>query len=223
MPAITARYQFYREHKYVSFALNDLQRLIGKTDFRVPEEIIKVRHTFDEVMQMLKGHAHYEEESLHVLLKQKNSAIFARVHEDHVQLDGNVAHLKQLLEKTLQCSTAAEQVGAGYQFYLEYMKFVADNLLHLHEEEVILLPELQRLYTDAQLKKVEEKTYAIMTVEQMVHMLQVLFPHMNPTDRQAFLSDIQASQPEKFAKVWQKINGELATEEREKLVGLLGI
>ena len=124
MPATTARYQFYREHlNTLVLRSMILQRLIGKTDFRAPEEVAKVMHTFDEVMQMLKGHAHYEEESLQVLLKQKNSAIFARVHADHAQLDGNVAYLKQLLEKTLQCSTSAEQVETGYQFYLEYMKF----------------------------------------------------------------------------------------------------
>jgi len=29
------RYQFYREHKYVSSALNDLERLIARTDFFV--------------------------------------------------------------------------------------------------------------------------------------------------------------------------------------------
>jgi hemerythrin-like domain-containing protein len=223
MSGTTARYQLYREHKYVSFALNDLQRLIGRTDFRASQEVANVIHAFDEAMQMLKGHAHYEEERLHPLLKQKNSATFARVQADHEELDGNIAHLKQLLEKIVKSAAPAEQVEVGYQFYLAYMKFVADNLLHLHEEETILLPELQRLYTDAELKVVEAKTYAIMTVEQMVHMLKVLFPHMNPTDRQAFLSDIKECQPEKFAKLWQKINGELASEEREKLVGALHI
>ena len=222
MPATTARYQFYREHKYVTFALNDLQRLIGKTDFRVPAAVAKVQHMFDEVMQMLKGHAHYEEECLHVLLKQKNSTIFAHAQADHAQLDGNVASLQKLLEKTLH-GAVAEQVEAGYQFYLEYMKFVGDNLLHLHEEETILLPELQRLYTDAELKKVEAKTYAIMTVEQMVHMLQVLFPHMNPTDRQAFLSDIKEFQPEKFVHVWDVLKVGLQTLEQEDLISALGI
>ena len=62
-----------------------------------------------------------------------------------------------------------------------------------------------------------------MTAEQMVHMLQVLFPHMNPSDRQAFLSDIKESQPEKFTQVWAHIRLEFAQQERDKLTQVLGI
>lgn len=86
-----------------------------------------------------------------------------------------------------------------------YRKFVGDNLLHLHQEETLILPELHRLYTDEELKKVEAKTYAIMTVEELVEMMEHLFPHFNPQDRYAFLQDIKDCQPDKFALAWQEI------------------
>ena len=65
------RYKFYREHKYVSAAVNDLERLIAKTDFRASSEVEKIKKEFDALVQMLKGHAHYENETLHELLRKK--------------------------------------------------------------------------------------------------------------------------------------------------------
>jgi hypothetical protein len=78
---------------------------------------------------------------------------------------------------------------------------VGENLLHLHEEETKILPELQRLYTDEELRCVEEATYKMMTPEQLIEMLKVLFPHMNASDKEAFLEDIKFSQPEKFKEI----------------------
>lgn len=45
------RYQFYREHKYVSSALNDLERMIAKTDFRKAQEVVSVNEAFSVCQQ----------------------------------------------------------------------------------------------------------------------------------------------------------------------------
>ena len=60
-----------------------------------------------------------------------------------------------------------------------------------------------------------------MTPEQMIHMMEVLFPHMNITDKEAFLTDIQESQPEKFPIAWRGILPRLTQEEAESLIGRL--
>lgn len=39
-----------------------------------------------------------------------------------------------------------------------------------------------------------------MTSIQLIEMVSVLFPHMNPDDKEAFLTDIKESVPEKFAE-----------------------
>lgn len=36
------RYKFYREHKYVSFRFNELERLVARADFKRDEELNKV-------------------------------------------------------------------------------------------------------------------------------------------------------------------------------------
>ncbi len=211
------RYKFYREHKYVSAAVNDLERLIAKTDFRASSEVEKIKKEFDALVQMLKGHAHYENETLHELLRKKGSAVYKHVEADHLQYDEQLKDLEDRLNKVIKCTTANEQVELGYQFYLWYRKFAGDNLLHLHEEETVILPELQRLYGDDVLSKVEFGSYQVMTPEQLVHMMEVLFPHMNASDREVFLTDIKTCDAEKFAIAWQGIQSKIDLNERTLL------
>lgn len=203
------RYQFYREHKYVSAALNDLERLIAKTDFRNPQEIDTVNDAFKELTEMLKGHAQYENERLHTLLKNKNSKIYEHAETDHATQHEQLLEIQEILNRL---SSEEDKISLGYHLYLIYRKFVADNLAHLHEEETLILPELQRLYTDEELKQVEAETYQIMTAEEMSLMLQTLFPHMNPSDQAAFLSDIQEAAPEKFILVSKALQARLDNE-----------
>jgi hypothetical protein len=199
------RYQFYREHKYVSFVLNELEREIAKTDFRDLIQVKKIEKSFHEMEELMRGHAHYEDTQLHPLLQKRGSAIFQTAQEDHAHHDQLFANLQKLLDQIQATSDEQLQVHLGYQFYLRYRRFVGENLHHLHEEETQILPELQRLYTDAELREVEAETYKQMPVEDLVEMMQVLFPHFNPSDREAFLKDIQKAVPEKFQLVWDKI------------------
>lgn len=219
----TMRYKFYREHKYVSFALNDLERQIGKTDFRELREVEKIKIEFEGVVQLLKGHAEYENSSLHELLRKKQSPVYEHVEADHQHYNEVLEELSLRLEKILGEDDESERVEAGYQFYLCFRKFVGENLLHLHEEETVILPELQRLYTDKELKAVEANTYHLMTSEQMIDMMRVLFPHMNPEDKGAFLIDIKECQPQKFIEAWQGIQPHLTAKEQETLIQKLDL
>lgn len=217
------RYKFYREHKYVSFALNDLERKIAKTNFRSLEEVEKIKNEFETIVHMLKGHAQYENNALHELLRKKQSAVYVHIEKEHQHYDDLLDDLLARLKKILIEHHEDERVEIGYQFYLWYRKFVGENLLHLHEEETVILPELQRLYTDKELKAVEADTYHRMTPAQMIEMMEILFPHMNPDDKEAFLTDIKESQPKKFIEAWNGIQSRLDETERTNLIEKLGL
>ena len=68
-----------------------------------------------------------------------------------------------------------------------------------------MMPELQRLFSDAELKEIDHESYRQMSAEQIFDMASVLFPHMNRDDHHVFLADIKDCVPDKFALVWPKI------------------
>jgi iron-sulfur cluster repair protein YtfE (RIC family) len=217
------RYKFYREHKYVSFRFDELERLIARTDFRQDEELNKVKKEFEQLIELLEAHARYEDDALHVLLKRKNSAVYKQIEQDHEQLDEQIVSLQTLLNKISDARAEEDKVEAGYQFYLWFRKFSGDNLIHLHEEETIILPELQRLYSDKELKEVEAATYNIMTVQELIQMMEELFPQMNPNDWEAFLTDIQDAVPAKFVEAWNGIKTKMTSTQQEYFVKKLNI
>jgi hypothetical protein len=149
------RYQFYREHKYVSAALNNVERLIAKTDFCNSKEVDSVNKAFQGLKEMLQGHAQYENERLHVLLTNRHSLVHVHAEEDHAHQDVQLLEIQELIDRISQATNDEEKISLGYKLYLTYRKFVADNLIHLHEEETMILPELQRLYSDEELREVE--------------------------------------------------------------------
>jgi DNA-binding transcriptional MerR regulator len=200
------RYRFYREHKYVSFELSELERLIAKTDFKDNSQIDKVTKQLMSLEAMLKGHAAWEDVSIHELLRAKGSNLYMSIEEDHKNHEGTLKQFQNKLDNIINCPDLIEKLNLGYEFYLLYRLFVAENLNHLHKEETIIMPELHRLYSDKDLQKLDFGTYSRMTPDQMVHMMEVLFPHMDINDYEHFLRDIKNSEPEKFQEAWADLS-----------------
>ncbi len=207
------RVKLYREHKYVSFALHELERLIAKTDFADDAALDHVQEEWRSLKEMLEGHAYHEENNFHPLLEKKGSTVHFDAHDEHDQQKHALEELEGQLEGIKK---SCDREEAGYQFYLAYRKFVGENLLHLHEEETKILPELQRLYTDEELRAIEHPTYAMMTALEMAEMVQVLFPHMNSADKRAFMTDIRRAQPQKFSELCDKLSSDQTQDQGDQ-------
>jgi len=200
------RFRFYREHKYVSYRLHELESLIAKTDFSIRSDVLTIKQQLSDLDALIKGHAMHEDNTLHALLKEKKSKIHELIEAEHHDFDRRFTQMRKLLDAILVAKKEEQELSLGYDFYLAYRLFVADNLKHFHDEETLIMPELQRLYTDDELRKIEHNTYHHMTPGQMLHMLKVLFPHMNSEDKTFFLDEMKAAEPEKFAIVSEQIH-----------------
>ncbi len=208
------RYQFYREHKFVSAAMNDLERKIATFDVNDERALKEVQQSFAELAEMLHQHAAYENERIHRLLMLKRSGLQHSIENEHEEQERDMAAIAECIDALFVLS-GEEKIKKGYEFYLRYRKFLAEMLLHLHEEETVLLPELQRLYTDRELAQVAEIAYKQMQPEDIVAMVRGLFPHMNNYDRQAFLRTMHMLVPQKFFAAWPKISELLPVTERD--------
>lgn len=195
------RYRFYREHKYVSYRLSEFERLVAKTDFIVLKQTLELKMQLNSLAALMNAHAEHEDKAIHELLRQKGSTIHQTIEADHRHHAEFYQQLERQLDNISTSLDLEEQLALGYQFYLSCRVFVSENLKHLHEEEKIIMIELQKLYTDDELRKIEFNTYGHMTPADMIHMLEVLSPHMNFHDLEFFLSEIKLAAPEKFAEV----------------------
>lgn len=199
------RYRFYRVHKYVCFELAEFERAAAKTDFLNPASCLLLKEKLINLTQLLKHHGEYEDAHIHELLRQKNSRLQLTIEKEHHEHEQAFKSLIHQLEHATTVQNHSEKIQLGNEFYLAYRLFYSEMLKHLYDEEKILLPELQALYSDDELAKLQAKTYQKMTSEQILGMLNVLFPHANPEDMCFFLNEIKVAEPEKFEIVWQQL------------------
>lgn len=217
------RYKLYREHKYISAAVNDIVRLLAKADFLLPETITEVKKAFAGLWPVLAWHSRYEDEVYHPLLASHGVYDFAQIETDHLENKQKIVALEARLAVIALLTDPAERVEQGYQLYLAFRKFSTENLEHLDIEEEVLLPALQRLCSDQELRTAEFSIYQSMSLDEIIHAIKTIFPHMNVHDRRAILTDFKACDAELFAKLWQAISGSLAGAERIELAQKLQV
>ncbi|MBS0286964.1 MAG: hypothetical protein JSR17_06695 [Proteobacteria bacterium] len=208
------RYRFFREHKYVSFMLTEFERQVAKTDFSSTVAVNALKEPLFALWELMKGHAAYEQEAIFSLLAKKGQTLHQEVEQDHLQHEKYFQEFMQGLENIIKEENKNNRIELGYIFYLSYRFFVADNLRHLHLEEALIMPALQKLYTDEELSKVEAHTYEHMSATQMVQMMEHLFPQMDINDKIFFLEDIKKTQPDKFKEAYKGIVYLLTDEEK---------
>lgn len=200
------RYRFYRVHKYVCFELSEFERTSVRTDFLDLKACQTLKEKLISLTALLRHHAEYEDIHIHDLLRQKNSNLQLSIEQDHEEHEQALNSLANQLDHIMAIQDHAEKILLGNEFYLSYRLFYSDMLKHLYEEEKILLPELQALYSDKELAKLQAKTYQKMTPNDMLGMLNVLSPHANPEDMCFFVNEMKEAEPEKFKIVWEKLS-----------------
>jgi hypothetical protein len=218
------RYRIYREHKFVTYTITEFTRFVSKVDFSLNANVYEVIERFNGVKGLMHGHAEHENSRIHVLLRKKKSTVHLETESDHANHDNVFKSLDLILAQILEITDSDLKCELGHRFYLEVQHFEAENLRHQFYEETVIMPELQKLYSDDEiLNEVDGHVYEIMTADQMVEMMQVLFPHFNKSDREAFLRDIKHSQPMKFSKVWDGITSLIEENERTYFISKLKI
>ncbi|MGE3319109.1 MAG: hypothetical protein AB7I18_07410 [Candidatus Berkiella sp.] len=209
------RYRFYRVHKYVCFELAEFDRAALKTDYSDLAACQALKEKLITLTGLLIHHGEYEDAHIHELLRQKKCDLHLAIENEHHDHEQELNDLMNQLLHIMTIEDQAEKTFKGNEFCLSYRLFYSEMLKHLYDEETILLPQLQALYSDDELAKLQAKTYQKMTPEQMLGMLAVLFPHANPEDMRFFANEMKVAEPEKFKVVWQGL-----AEEYKQLIGL---
>ena len=218
--AMTRR-RLYTEHKYVTYTLSEFSRFVAKTDFSNNEQIAEVKEKFEAVKGLMHGHAAHENERIHELLRKKGSHVQDVIEADHAGHDTTFHSLDETLELSLTETNVEQKKTAGYQFYLEFQKFEASNLMHQFYEETQIMPELHRLCTDEEiLEFVDKHSYEQMSVDDLAGMMQELFPHFNKDDRYGMLNDIWLAQPAKFQAAFSAVLPSLSSEEAAEFTAI---
>lgn len=217
------RYRLYREHKYLFFVFNEILQLASSLDLSTKGATTKLKDELKKLHILLQSHAEYEESRIHLILQNNNSPLFHEAEQQHQDQKHDLAMIDQKINLLEGTSKIDEIHFLSYEIYLDLRNFFCKNLQHFDYEERVIMPELQRLLTDDEIREIDRISYRQMLPEHMVDMMEVLFPHMNSDDRFVFLNEIKSCEPKKFELAWDGIGSIIDENEKNNLRESLNI
>lgn len=226
---LTHRFRLFREHKYVFYVFSTVLQKLATANVADHSALKECRDEIHGLMMLHKGHAAHEDSGVARLLREKGSKVFHEASELHQTHEAEFEAILEMIDNILHTHTEGSSIldqkssthpafESAYHLYLRLRHLFAETLLHLDYEETVVMPELQRLCSDEELKAIDHESYDHMSSHDLVNMMQVLSPHFNAQDRSVFCRDIYEVQPEKFLKAWPDIKPLLSETEIKELV-----
>jgi len=137
-------------HKALRYALADLLIAMGRASFLDDAQVERVLADLEDVLAFVEDHLRHEDDFVFPVLAARLSGTLdamASAHSAHTQM---VAELRAL-SKAAREASASKRALVGRTLYLHYSVFVGEALVHMAEEERVLQPLLERLFTEEEI------------------------------------------------------------------------
>jgi hemerythrin-like domain-containing protein len=125
-------------HKYIRREMFDLAERMFRAG---PEDVPAVTDAFEDMAELLRGHAEKEDEYLVPLLREADPAFSERVSADHHrlehELEGLMNSVRDLGAKPSQCQERL------YMLHLDWNRYLSLYLKHLDDEERLLFAKIE--------------------------------------------------------------------------------
>jgi len=210
-------------HKGLRWALTTLLGRMGATDFAAGAKVPELLDDLDGVLYLCASHVEHEERHLHPAIERRCPGRTADLAAEHRTHDRDMAELRALAQ-ALVTGPATSWPATGRALYLRFSRFVADTLDHMLEEELVVEPLLEQLYTQKELEALHHELLASIGPDEMLAFTRVMVPANGIDVRVAMLSGARAAMPAAaFVEVLRACRPALADDEWRELVARLDV
>lgn len=216
------RVQPYRFiHKALRTLMMQTLHRCGTLDPADTAERAQLVDQVDELLAVLADHVAHENRFFHEPLRERAPALAAVFDGEHRH------HLEAIdaLRRDLRSLRQAEDDAAAqaYTLYLALSRFVAENLVHMAEEETTLTRALWRHFGDAEILAMEGALVASLSPAENEFALRWMARGLNLSELQSLLHGARAAMPaEAFTAALGLVRTELDTARVQRLDERLG-
>lgn len=192
MSAETQRHDLYGPvHKALRAQLCDALLRIGRID--VFDDVDRQRgcDQLDTLLSALRLHLAHEEEFIHPLLETLQAGSAASIVGDHDD------HREAIFELELLSSNLRQTASArvAHTVYRRLACLVAENLVHMEDEESRVQDLLASRLTDAELVALNDRIVAHVSPGEMAALLVWMLPALTPAQRADMLGAMREQAP----------------------------
>ncbi|MDO9033078.1 MAG: hemerythrin domain-containing protein [Hydrogenophaga sp.] len=210
-------------HKALRAFMTDTLLAVGRADPSDPQDVADASGRVIGLMDLCEAHVQHENSFVHPAIEARTPGVCGEVAQDHV---AHLHHIQRLRAAAQQLPglDAPLQAGALHALYLELSLFVADNLQHMHVEEMRHNAALWSAYTDAELRAIHDALVATIPPGEMMQVMRWMLPQMHALERLQVLGGMRQGAPAPvFQAVLDVVQPHLSPRDWAKLTQGLGL
>lgn len=195
-----ARHNFYNGiHKALRLGHCRMLSALGANDFNDQEKTARLLAELRGVLALGKGHLDGENREIHTALEERAPGASAHAAADHDDHEKSFVELEGLI-RAVEQAPASGRAEAGRALYRRYAIFAAHDFEHMNEEETELLATLHAVFTDEELRAIEQRIVSAIPPQKMAAAMTLMFPAMNHDERLDMVAKLQRAMPEPVFK-----------------------
>ncbi len=208
-------------HKGLRAFLGDTLNRCGRMDTGDSNEVTQTLAQVRELLAICRAHLDKEEYYLHPAMEARRAGSAMHTAEDHAEHLRSFENLAASVRNVEQAK-GDERHGAALHLYREFALFVADNLEHMHTEEIENNTVLWATHSDAELLALQKQLVSSIPPAEMAVFLRWMIPAMSAPERAALLTGIKQNAPaEAFSATMGNLKPHLAERDWYKLMAAL--
>lgn len=208
-------------HKALRLAMTDAMVRVGRLDTDEDGDVRAAAVAVRDLIDLARLHLEKEEQFVHPALEAAipgSAARTARDHDDHLRAFDRLEAGVRAIER----STGQRAAAAAARLYRDLALFTAENLVHMHGEEVDNNAVLWATCSDEEIMAIERRLVASIAPDRMGGILRWMAPAMTPAERAKFFANLRAKlPPPAFAAVMSEVFAQLDGPAKRKLLHAL--
>jgi len=192
---MTTRFDLYTDiHKALRTMLFDVAAKAGRCNFDDPAELGLLQDEFGLLCGVIEEHTQHEERFVHPHIVKFEPALAAALDAEHERSMADLTTLQTTLAAIVP--TAQDVVSRGNTLYRQYCAWLGDFLIHMNEEETVIMPALQAHLDDGQLMCISLELRGAIEPERMGMYLSKMIPAMNGSECTALFLGMKMGAPQ---------------------------
>jgi hypothetical protein len=181
-------------HKGLRAFMVEVLTTVGRVDANDVSEVSQALAQVHGLLELCRAHLQKEEQYVHVAMEARRRGSPMRTAHEH---EGHVRAFEQLERdvRAVEENTELAQAAAVTRLYRNLAVFIAENFVHMENEETENNAVLWATHSDAELMALQQAIVASLSPEQQVTFLRWMAPYLTPAERATLLGGLKRNAP----------------------------
>ncbi len=218
------RHDLYRAiHKALRAAMFDTVHRLGTMDLDDAQDLQRTLDQAQQLLGLLGGHVKHENDFVHTAIESRLPGGACQTAEEHHSHLEDLALLAAEVD-ALRRAEPVERAGLAQRLYLQFGRFVGEQLAHMQVEETQNNAALWSLYDDAELQALHGRLLASVAPRDSLQALGWMARALNPAELAELFGGMRRqAPPEAFNAALALARSHLDPARWLRLAGALGL